>query len=375
VVVDPLGEGLPGPAVVDRRRRRRPAHVQTARKADARSARSRSGFPVFAVALLCRRLHVKSNLPRGEKLINDLRVGDVAALMRDARKSATYKPALLKALVRRSREPHVARLSLLDLGEEFAKLYWNQTVIYHLRQAASLSKEAAVVRSIRETAARYKTRSLSNLPKSGQTDIAARLAAILPVNVLGAFHAGKPADMPDLYRWERGWPYVEITRDAHQFLRANALPLELIANYFWADLLEHCNRLAPRIIQKVSRDAASRKSLQKYLNILLAESAATCFYCDVAFDTLHAPTVDHVIPWSFLLEDPLWDLVLACGRCNSQKSDWLPSEDLLQKLLRRSRSGLRRPTSSVSFLITDGDVEQLYQAAISVEWPRFWSPA
>ena len=295
--------------------------------------------------------------------------------MRDALKSATYKPALLKALARRSRAPYVTQIPLLELGEEFAKMYWNQTVVYHLRQAASLSKEAAVVRAIRETAARYKTQSFSDLPKSGQAGIAKSLAAILPINVLTAFHASKPAEMPYLYRWERGWPYVEITHEAHQFLRANALPLELIANYFWAELLENCNRLAPRIIQKVSRDAASRKSLQKYLKILLEDSRASCFYCEAAFDKLHPPTVDHVIPWSFLLEDPLWDLVLACARCNSQKSDWLPTDDLLQKLLRRNHAALRRPTLPVSFLITDTEVEQLYQAAISVEWPRFWSPA
>lgn len=295
--------------------------------------------------------------------------------MRDALKSATYKPALLKALVRRTREPYVARISLLDLGGEFAGMYWNQTVVYHLRQASSLRKEAAVVKSIREIAARYKTRSLADLPEAGKIDIVKKLTAILPINVLAAFHASKPANMPELYRWERGWPYVEITRDAYQFLKTNALPLELIANFYWAELLENCNRLAPRIIQKISRDAASRRSLQKYLKILLADTDVKCFYCGVAFDALHAPTVDHVIPWSFLLEDALWDLVLACRRCNAQKSDWLPSADLLQKLMRRNRYGLRRPTLPVSFLIADEEVEQLYQAAISVEWPRFWSPA
>ena len=69
----------------------------------------------------------------------DLRVGDIAALMRHARKSASYKPALLKALVRCCRQSHDLRLSLDAIGREFTKLYWNQTVVYHLRQAASLS--------------------------------------------------------------------------------------------------------------------------------------------------------------------------------------------------------------------------------------------
>ena len=69
-----------------------------------------------------------------------------AALMRHARKSASYKPALLKALVRCCRQSYDLRIPLGAIGREFTKLYWNQTVVYHLRQAASLSKESTAVK-------------------------------------------------------------------------------------------------------------------------------------------------------------------------------------------------------------------------------------
>ena len=114
---------------------------------------------------------------------------------------------------------------------------------------------------------------------------------------------------------------------------------------------------------------ASRKSLQKYLKLLLAESQS-CFYCESEFCERLVPTVDHVIPWSFLLEDDIGDLVLACGRCNAGKSDWLPTDVFIRKLLLRNQVLSRE---GISLAIGESEIERLYQAAISVEWPRFWS--
>jgi hypothetical protein len=302
------------------------------------------------------------------------RVSDVATLMRHAQKSATYKPALLKALVRCSQKFVGPELPLETLGAEFARLYWNQTVVYHLRQASALSKEAGVVKLIRETANTYQVRALRDLPPSANAQINRRMASLLQVNVLAAFHRSKPERMRPLFAWEPGSTSVTISETAREFLQSNALPLELIGNYYWADMLESCNQLAPRIIQKVSLEAASRSSLQRYLRILRAESDDCCFYCGCGFDNFSRPTVDHVIPWSFLLEDPPWDLVLACARCNSQKSDWLPAEPLIQKLIRRNLGEGTKLENQVSFLFDEIEISRLYEAAISVEWPRFWSP-
>ena len=110
--------------------------------------------------------------------------------------------------------------------------------------------------------------------------------------------------------------------------------------------------------------------MQRYLKILRAETESQCFYCDSAFGVERVPTVDHVIPWSFLLEDDLWDLVLACARCNAEKSDWLPADAFIHKLISRNRTLFRE---GVSLAISESEIERLYQAAISVEWPRFWS--
>ncbi len=306
-----------------------------------------------------------------------LLLSDVASLMRHALMSSTYKPALLKALVRICRRSQKSQIPLQALGDEFARMYWNQVVVYHLRQAASVTKEAEVIKLIRTIAEVYQVRRFSDLPDEGSTQIRNKMAKILTINVLDAFHASKPASMPRVYNWEKGSESVVLAAEAVAFIRNNDAALELIANYYWAEFLEACNRLAPRVIQKVSRDFARRRSLiPYYLAMLAQEDNKSCFYCGEPFASERKAAVDHVIPWSFLLEDPVWDLVLACVKCNSAKLDWLPQPEYIDLLIernhRRGRGALR---DKASLLFGADDITRLYQAAISLEWPGFWKPA
>lgn len=194
------------------------------------------------------------------------------------------------------------------------------------------------------------------------------MARLLTINVLSAFHTSKPAVMPILYEWKPGQDCVRISAASHAFLTQDTQALELIANFYWAEFLESCNRLAPRIVQKVARDAARRGSLAKCLKILTNETPPYCFYCEVQFCGT-AATVDHVIPWSFLLEEGLWDLVLASAKCNGAKSDLLPARDFLDKLIDRNK---KLSIAGISLGISDVEIKRLYEAAISVEWPGPW---
>jgi len=303
-------------------------------------------------------------------------LSDVAALMRHAVMSATYKPALLKALVRVCRRSQELQIPLQTLGDEFARMYWNQVVIYHLRQAASITKEAEVIKLIRAISEAYRVRKFSDLPGDGRTEIRNSMAKILTINVLDAFHASKPASMPYLYQWEKGSKAIHLSAETADFIRTNEAVLELIANYYWAEFLEACNRLAPRIIRKVSRDFARRGSLMPfYMAMLAQEENSGCFYCGERFASDRKAAVDHVIPWSFLLEDPVWDLVLACSGCNNSKSDWLPQPEYIERLVERNNLRARQALSDkASMLLGAGDITRLYQAAISLEWPAFWGP-
>jgi hypothetical protein len=267
-------------------------------------------------------------------------------------------------------------IGLETIGDEFARMYWNQTVLYHLRQAASLTKESEVIKLIRAAAQKHNVRFYADLPQDGKSRIRSRMAKVLTINVLAAFHTSKPSGMPYLYTWTKGDDTISLTDESAQFLRTQGTALEIIANYYWAEFLESCNRLAPKIIQKVARDGMPRRSLTAFLRILSEEDAQACFYCDKSFSTVLPATVDHVIPWSFLLEDPLWDLVLACAPCNNSKSDRLPDELFIERLIQRNAClAAYRLGSKASALVDGAEIRRIYDAAISVEWPGFWAPS
>lgn len=78
------------------------------------------------------------------------------------------------------------------------------------------------------------------------------------------------------------------------------------------------------------------ESLSKYRKILLElNNSKKYFYCngDLDDNNIH---VDHFIPWSYVYDDELWNLVLSCTLCNLKKSDYLPSENNLIKIQNRN---------------------------------------
>jgi hypothetical protein len=290
--------------------------------------------------------------------------------------STTYKPALLKALVRIVRVSPTPLISLDEIGGEFLKLYWVQTVVFRLRQAATLVREPEVVHAIRRAGKIHQARRLADLPPEERESLEREMARILRINVLAAFHRSKPDAMMPLFDWAPGNDRIGLSSGALAFLSENGSALEALANLWWARYLEKVNLLAPRVIEKVERNGAQRGSLARYLKILQHIDGTHCFYCERDLRTASPIHVDHVIPWSFLLSDPPWDLVLACGACNMSKSDTLPDPAFLDKLTtantRRAKTLLPRGFGSP--LITRDEMGTLYKAALDVEWPAGWAP-
>ncbi len=290
--------------------------------------------------------------------------------------SSSYKPALLKALVRVIAATPDADISYERLGAEFLQLYWTQTVVFRLRQASSLTKEPEVVQEIRRVATTNRVRDLRDLASAERLKLASRLARVLPINVIDAFHASKPAAMPPLFN-RMSKAGIRLTAGTPEFLRGNAGALQALANLWWARYLEKVNQLAPLIIQKVERDGARRTPVSKYLELLRSLDGPRCFYCERTVSGVIRGHVDHVIPWSFMLSDPLWNLVLACDRCNLAKSDVLPHRDYLAKLTAHhvQRAKASMPSRIASPLLSADEVARYYDAALGVEWPAGWEPS
>jgi hypothetical protein len=236
----------------------------------------------------------------------------VVMLARRASMSTSYKPALLKALARIIRRQPARQIPLTAFGAEFVLMYWNQTVVFHLRQAAVLTKEPEVIKAIRQASQDNATRKLDAVPETVRRRLKSEMARILTLDVLRRFHSSAPASMPPLFEWSMGGPSIALTDPALSFIASHTWVLESLANLWWARYLEHVNILAPLIIEKVEREGAQRGSLSRFLRILQETDESSCFYCERPFTSDLPINVDHVIPWSYLLADPPWDLVLAC---------------------------------------------------------------
>ena len=97
---------------------------------------------------------------------------------------------------------------------------------------------------------------------------------------------------------------------------------------------------------------------QSNKNILLKNNnyQAIDFYTGQILDD-NDISVDHVIPWSFMYSDDIWNLVLTSKSNNSQKSNSTPTQEIIDKLKQRNEKLLET--------ITDPTYKQELEVAIS----------
>ena len=302
------------------------------------------------------------------------RLDDIIALLRHADMSSTYKPALLAAIVRcvLSRETPSDRISLDDLAAQYLELYWSQVVVFRLRHSPRNGAQPEIVQRILKTSARHGIRRLADLPEDERESLVGSIGRVLPVNVLTAFHKSKPTGSPNLFAWEKGWRHVELEPGARQFIEANGTSLRLVANYYWARFLSRLNS-APYLIDKLERPVPTRSSLARFAKALAALGEHSCFYCGkepLEGRDLH---IDHFIPWTFVFEDRLWNLVVSCTACNVTKSDRIPGQSSLNRLVALNRIRNSSPALRPALLLRSGknetDLVRLWDLAREEMWP------
>ena len=103
----------------------------------------------------------------------------------------------------------------------------------------------------------------------------------------------------------------------------------------WVDDVRRWNK---RLVEHVPDIAGhlfgrDRVSLAPARAALLDAFGAECFYCGTSLGA-SAP-VDHVLPWSRVGIDGLANLVVACFRCNGNKSQSLPAPFLVERVVSR----------------------------------------
>ncbi len=248
------------------------------------------------------------------------------------------------------------------LAERFVSYYWPLTVKFRVRQSTDPTKDPVIMKFIRAEVEALKLQSDVTLEQFTKQH-GDRYEQLLDRcvhrggcfdEVVPRFHNLRSQETKDrLYDYDP--ESIHLRDGARSFLKSHQRVLELLAVGSWVRFTEQYTT-APRLYEKIAGTTPERRH-QKYRTFLSDVQGATCFYCERAYN--RTPHVDHFIPWTFVLEDRIWNLVLACEACNGDKSDQTPADTYIEKLVNRNSHLLERIAGEGTQAIGAGAIRDL----------------
>ena len=299
----------------------------------------------------------------------------VVAILETGLRTATYKLATLMALIEHCietlpAEPNDALVvPLSDLAHRVLGLYWRQVRPFDGRALAqSTQPKARILRAATElrlaASAGHTTLSLDvamlRAPDAYRRaiDEIALCLAQQPLHRLQRL-PGSAASDPFLY--DDSFLHDQVSR---RTLRAHGGAIELrpgvahglarlagllkpALEIMWVDDVRRLNKFLDAEVPDVAGHLFGRErtALATVREPLKDAFGPHCFYCGA-----HLPAgnpVDHVLPWSLVGIDGLANLVLACARCNGDKSRALPAVAIIDRVLDRDRAVLEQIAADI----------------------------
>ncbi len=246
-----------------------------------------------------------------------------------------------------------AEISLLDIGDCMIRYYWNQCFFFRLKQQPG-DKVPTIYQQVESLIKRYKELSGSELPvwcdegllKIQRLDpiflakARQKVARTIPENVGWRFK-NTATGVKEVYSFDPSHDRaIYLKKENIVLLREYAPVLSKLFSYKWSQLLEKWNE-SPRLLGKVigaSSEAISRHSLSKFIKPLSLEfgnGPRLDFYTKRPIPDSDL-SIDHVIPWSYIYSDNIWNLVFTSRSNNSRKSNSTPSQDDIFRLKKRN---------------------------------------
>lgn len=241
-------------------------------------------------------------------------------------------------------------ISFEDMAKKILKYYWNQVCFFHLKQGPGPVPELIQVTNRCIEFVQQKSGSCQpvwfdfaqNYLEDDQDFYEKQLKSMsntLKKDVCWRFMELQGKSHP-LYILDKEARTITLSKAQCLDLKEYCVILAELLNFRWAQLLEKFNT-SPKIASKVkgiSEEKLRRHSLQKYRDLLLAnmkDGIPVDFYTGktIPFDKI---SVDHVIPWSYMYSDDIWNLVLMEKSNNSSKGNSIPDEATIAKLEKRN---------------------------------------
>ncbi|MCM1025874.1 MAG: HNH endonuclease [Roseburia sp.] len=258
-----------------------------------------------------------------------------------SRNDSSYKYGFLKAIIDNLYNVDKdLKLTFDQLFSKFGEIYWNLILKHGLRQKAVVNdnRETYLEQVLHSAVKKYNI--LEPIPYESLTmammaDISHQVKVKCKKYVVGALFE----DTNRLfYSFSKQGEWIQINPVMYEFVCKHKVVIEKLNYYEWARFLEKVNEdsIATRLLDKID-ESAKRNNLSVYRRILYDEfESKNCFYCGKPLKA-DSIDVDHFIPWSFIKDDNLWNLVLACPACNRGKNDRLPDGRFLANIIDRNQ--------------------------------------
>ncbi|CAM4503982.1 5-methylcytosine-specific restriction endonuclease McrA [Paenibacillus endophyticus] len=304
----------------------------------------------------------------------------------------TYKMAWAKAITEIATESDklfsiesidMVEIQLREIAEKAIRYYFEQTIFFDLHQSSNPVKPPVVVTIVKNLIVAYRAQSgsvkpvkwfRSNIESVCSTEYKKAVSATvkaLKTDVSYRFLRVEGKEIDGVYQYEQKADSLFIRADSLLALKEKRLIVFDAINYRWTQMLENFNH-SPRLSKKVriiDEDQVRRKSLGKFSVYLEAENPeCNCFLCGGKIEN-ETPAIDHVIPWSYLYSDDIWNLVFAHQSCNSSKSNVIPNEEMIKSLEERNIVLIQRMMEQEKL---DKHVSELMMAVDRNLVRKFW---
>jgi hypothetical protein len=312
-----------------------------------------------------------------EGVVDPLLLGQrVVAILETGLRTATYKLATLMALIDQCIEnlpehPHdELPVPIPDLARRVLEIYWRQVRPFdghELRQ--STQPRARILIATNDLRSASGARGGLSLDIAGVRALDAYQRAIDEITLclaqqpLHRLQRLPGSDSSDCFLYDDSFLHDHVSRAtlrahddsivlkpgvAHGLARLAGL-LKPALEIMWVDDVRRMNKFLHAEVPDVAGHLFGR---ERTALVVVREPfkdafGAHCFYCGT-----HLPAnnpIDHVLPWSLVGIDGLANLVLACARCNGDKSGALPAVAIVDRALERDRNLLEQIASEIQW--------------------------
>lgn len=226
-------------------------------------------------------------------------------------------------------------LSFNTIFTTFTETYYNLIVKWDLSQINSTSQSSSSVKNIiNQFLLKYPQLNdefvvFESLKSSLQIELIKNIERDAKKYVIGAFYGDTDGQF---YHFSKQDNKIWFNPNVYKVLLRLKSTFEKMNYFEWMKFLEKCNTSDKLDSLATKIDSSNkRNNLSLYRNFLSTHGQHRCAYCGKEISRLENKTpVDHIIPWSFVKDDKLWNLTLTCQSCNSKKSNKLPIKEYIK---------------------------------------------